>query len=305
MSPTEDDVRRQLHRLLASAVFAGSGRMSRFLEFVVEKTLAGEGERLKEYVVGVEVFDRDTSYDPRVDSIVRVEAARLRSKLAEYYAGAGRDDEIILTLPKGGYAPAVRLEKRPAALNGIAPTNPAASPSPSVVVARAEPRSRSPLFCGRRLWALGALLAAAVAGVVAWVPSMGPAPMLRIAVLPFMPDASNADTAALAEHLTEGVTAGLVRNGRFAVVASSAARAAYSVTRRPRDVGAALDADLLVEARVSADSDRVRVEARAASGSTEQKLWVRSFAGDRADTAALAREIAEAVADDLGPAEVQ
>ncbi|HEY3516370.1 MAG TPA: adenylate cyclase, partial [Gammaproteobacteria bacterium] len=83
MSPTGDDVRRQLDRLLASAGFANAGRMSRFLKFVVEKTLAGEGERLKEYVIGVEVFDRDASYDPRLDSIVRVEAARLRAKLAE------------------------------------------------------------------------------------------------------------------------------------------------------------------------------------------------------------------------------
>jgi hypothetical protein len=83
MSPSGDDVRCQLDRLLASSVFANAGRMSRFLKFVVEQTLAGEGERLKEYVIGVEVFDRDASYDPRLDSIVRVEAARLRSKLAE------------------------------------------------------------------------------------------------------------------------------------------------------------------------------------------------------------------------------
>ena len=86
MAPSEDAVRRQLDRLLASAGFANAGRMSRFLKFVVEKTLVGEGERLKEYVIGVEVFDRDANYDPRVDAIVRVEAARLRTKLAEYYA---------------------------------------------------------------------------------------------------------------------------------------------------------------------------------------------------------------------------
>ena len=61
MSPSGDDVRRQLDRLLASAGFANAGRMSRFLKFVVEQTLAGEGERLKEYVIGVEVFDRDAT----------------------------------------------------------------------------------------------------------------------------------------------------------------------------------------------------------------------------------------------------
>ena len=83
MSPSAEEVRRQLDRLLASPGFVNAGRMSRFLKFVVEKTLAGEGERLKEYVIGVEVFDRGTDYDPRVDAIVRVEAARLRAKLVE------------------------------------------------------------------------------------------------------------------------------------------------------------------------------------------------------------------------------
>jgi hypothetical protein len=79
MSPSADDVRCQLDRVLASAVFANAGRMSRFLKFVVDKSLAGEGDRLKEYVIGVEVFDRDARYVPRLDWFVRVDGARLRS----------------------------------------------------------------------------------------------------------------------------------------------------------------------------------------------------------------------------------
>src|SRR5688572_6191858 len=129
MSPTGDDVRRQLDRLLASTGFANAGRMSRFLKFVVEKTLAGEGERLKEYVIGVEVFDRDASYDPRLDSIVRVEAARLRAKLAEYYAGEGKSDAVVLTLPKGGYSAIVTLEDRTAGVNAAPCANGAAHPN--------------------------------------------------------------------------------------------------------------------------------------------------------------------------------
>ena len=80
-------------------------------------------------------------------------------------------------------------------------------------------------------------------------------------------------------RITEGVTAELVRDGRFAVVASSAARAEYTPGARPRDVAAALDAAVLIEARVVADGERVRVEARA-TGAAEQKFWVESFAGD-------------------------
>ena len=120
----------QLDRLLASAVFANAGRMSRFLKFVVERTLAGEGERLKEYVIGVEVFDRDADYDPRLDAIVRVEAARLRTKLAEYYAGEGRGDAVVLSLPKGGYVPLIMPANPPSAA-------PNGTPSVAPVVAAA------------------------------------------------------------------------------------------------------------------------------------------------------------------------
>ena len=96
-----------LQKILASKEFASSARMSRFLRFAVEQALSGQSEQLKEYVLGVEVFDRKASYDPRVDPIVRVEARRLRSKLKSFYAGAGLT-ELIIEFPKGSYAPVFR-----------------------------------------------------------------------------------------------------------------------------------------------------------------------------------------------------
>ncbi len=298
MSPSEAEVRRQLDRLLASGVFANAGRMSRFLRFVVEQTLAGEGERLKEYVGGVEVFDRDTSYDPRVDSIVRVEAARLRSKLTEYYAAEGRDDAVILSLPKGGYAPFIKLAERPAAVTGARAANGAAAAATSTVPSEHAPRRSQ---SSRRRWALAALLAAgtAAAAVVAWAPSLAPVPATRVAVLPFTSGAAGAESEALAQQLTEGVTAELVRGGRFSVVASSAARAEHAATRRPRDIAAALDADVLIQARVTSDGEHVRVETFAVSGDLEEKLWVDSFTGTVADPDSLEREIAASVGDAL------
>ena len=70
-----------------------------------ERTIAGEGDQLKEYVIGRAVFDRGDDYDPRIDSIVRVEAGRLRSKVDEYYSGPGRGDGILIKLQRGSYAP--------------------------------------------------------------------------------------------------------------------------------------------------------------------------------------------------------
>jgi serine/threonine-protein kinase len=95
----------QLNRILASKAFRQADRLKRFLTFIVEETIAGRGERLKEFVVGVEVFGKDESFDPRNDPIVRVQARRLRAQLARYYREEGQDDEFAIELPKGGYAP--------------------------------------------------------------------------------------------------------------------------------------------------------------------------------------------------------
>src|SRR5678815_4062136 len=83
--------------------------MARFLRLAVERTLEGKGDELKEYLVGVEVFDRRQSYDPRVDPIVRVEARRLRAKLKSYYATIGRSDPVFIDFPKGAYTPVFRI----------------------------------------------------------------------------------------------------------------------------------------------------------------------------------------------------
>lgn len=77
-------VRVELEEMLASAVFASPERLRRLLRYLVEKALEGRAGELKEYAIGLDVFDRDSSYDPRVDSTVRVHAAKLRDRLREY-----------------------------------------------------------------------------------------------------------------------------------------------------------------------------------------------------------------------------
>jgi TolB-like protein/Flp pilus assembly protein TadD len=79
--------------------------MSRFLSYVVQCFLAERLGDLKEYAIGVEVFDRKVDYDTRVDPVVRVEARRLRDKLSEYYRSHARPGELVISLPKGSYAP--------------------------------------------------------------------------------------------------------------------------------------------------------------------------------------------------------
>src|SRR5580700_4239341 len=98
-------VQTQLERILASPLFCKAPRHSRFLSFVVRKSLAGESESVKEYLIGLEVFDRDPGYDPGTDPIVRAEARRLRSRLADYYREVGQHDPVQIGLPKGTYVP--------------------------------------------------------------------------------------------------------------------------------------------------------------------------------------------------------
>ena len=98
-------VRAQLERLLASKLFRDTTRMKRFLRYVTEEVLAGRGDRLKGYTIGVEVFDRPDDFDPQGDTIVRVQAGQLRRRLDLYYSGEGEADPVRITVPKGRYAP--------------------------------------------------------------------------------------------------------------------------------------------------------------------------------------------------------
>ena len=99
-----DEVAKQLHRILSSKTFRQTDRIKRFLDFIVKETVAGRADKLKEFSVGVEVFGRDSAFDPRFDPIVRVQARRLRAQLERYYAEEAAPDEMVLEVPKGRYA---------------------------------------------------------------------------------------------------------------------------------------------------------------------------------------------------------
>lgn len=103
--PAEPSAAQALDRILESATFRQVDRLKRFLRFIVTEAIDGRGDQLKEYVIGVQVFDKESSFDPRADPIVRVQARRLRARLARYYREEGTGDSIVIDLPKGGYAP--------------------------------------------------------------------------------------------------------------------------------------------------------------------------------------------------------
>src|SRR5438876_1231919 len=107
-APSADAVEAQLSRILACKIFSRSRDLCRFLRFVVEQTLCNRSVRLKEYLIGVTVFERGESFNPSTDPIVRVQARRVRSKLELYYQTEGRNDPVTIDLPCGAYVPVFR-----------------------------------------------------------------------------------------------------------------------------------------------------------------------------------------------------
>ncbi len=111
---SEQEIRAELARVLQSSPFINSDRLARFLRFTVDTAIAGRGDSLKEYLIGVEVYDRKPPYHPSQDSIVRTEARRLRSKLKEYYETEGRTDPVFIYFRPGTYLPVFRRNESPA-----------------------------------------------------------------------------------------------------------------------------------------------------------------------------------------------
>ena len=146
MSPALEATHAQVERIIQNKNLRLSEVQRRLLTYLVEKSLAGEADDLKEYTIGVDAFGKPPSYDPRQESVVRMHVARLRQKLADYYRTEGAADPVLLDLPKGGFK--MVFETRPAL---------AVAAESDAVAAIAE--ARSPWFRKRTLLAAGVILA--------------------------------------------------------------------------------------------------------------------------------------------------
>ena len=289
--PDRDAVSAQLERILRSELFANAGRLSRFLRFTVEKTLDGEGDQLKEYRLGVEVFDRDASYDPRLDSIVRVEARRLRSRLAEYYQGAGSADPVLIRFDRGGYSAQFALRE------------PLSASPPAVFTGSADVAPRA--HTRHTTWpvvAAGSLIVA-VAGVFLLLrdPGGGNAahattPAVRLAVLPLAHFSDDAADDALADRLTDGLITELARQPALGVISRTSVMQFKGTRRRLPEVAQALGASLVLEGSVIRENAAVLVKTRLVDPASDTKVWAEAFTAQPADIVSLQQRIAHAAA---------
>jgi hypothetical protein len=158
----------QLERILNSAQLVTSPSLSRFLRYIVEETLAGRSAEIREYTLGVYVFDRGDDFNPRLDPIVRVQARNLRGRMARYYEGPGAEDPIRIELPKGTYVPI--FHKRVVEAAAEPAVEPAVEETPRFAASMMPaPPPRSPVAAPRvpRFWIAAVILLALLIGIAA------------------------------------------------------------------------------------------------------------------------------------------
>jgi len=267
-----------LERILCSASLSHSPQLQRFLRFIVAETLAGHGDRLKEYVVGVEAFGRPSGYDPRLDSLVRVEAKRLREAMENYYSDEGKEEPVRIDFLKGSYIPSFRLNRV---------ENPERVPN----LVR-----RPPIYFWSSV-AVAVLIAIALTFTVVRLHRTKPAvPVIRtVAVLPFDNLSNDPANEYLCFGLVDEITTDLAKNERLHVIA----RTSSSHFSRKDDIAAIarqLKADAVLEGSVSRAGNHIRISAQLINSGDSLHLWAQTYDRQTADPLQVQNEIARAVA---------
>jgi TolB-like protein len=268
--------RQQLERILRSAGFVHSERLSRFLRFVVERQLEGKGHELKESVIAVEVFGRPADYNPKQDAVVRVEAGRLRARLSEFYIGEGKDDPLVIELPKGRYAPS--FHRREAANQ----------------ITQQVTKTHS------RVLILGALAGMGVVlGVIGWWRVQLINKPITIAVLPL----ENLSRDPESDYFADGLTDEIIRN--LSIIEGLAVRSqtsSFAFKGKPRNVhetGQQLNVDYLLEGSVLRVNGQLRIDAQLIRVRDDVPLWSSRFDRDLTDVFAIQDEISRGIVNNL------
>jgi TolB-like protein len=278
LSGQEQSVLDALEAVLTSDVFVRADRQKRFLRFIVEKALHREADTLKEYVLALEVFDRPPSFNPREDSIVRVEARKLRENLARYHANSGELAPIRISLPKGSYVP--RFELRAEA---ITPTN-----------QLPVPRIRGYAIAG----SVGLLLLAIT--LVFWYRSsliarMGQPAVHSLAVMPFANLGGEPADAYFADGLTEELIHGLSAVEGLRVVARSSVLGYKSKAHDFKEIAENLRVTEVLEGSVRKAGNTRRVTVQLITVPSGFQLWSKEYDSAAGNETGVQETIARAV----------
>ena len=291
-SLSAERIREELEKILSSVTFHGSAAQAKLLRYLVEQSLEGNQESVKEYSIGVDALGRPDSFDPRRDNIVRVQAGRLRSRLARYYESEGLDDPVRIEFPKGAYTATFHTD---GATPGISLTE---ANVEATVEASASYRD---LFVH---WKAAAIIVLALLATGAGVhyrrasaPSVS-AP--SVAVLPFLNRSDDKEGEVFSDGLTDELIDSLGKVPGLHVVARGSAFQFKDKTVDIRRIGPALNVRTVLEGSVRKYGDRLRITAELDDTTTGYRLWSESYDRELQDALAIQRDISQAIVDALG-----
>jgi TolB-like protein/tetratricopeptide (TPR) repeat protein len=264
--------REALERVLSSGCFARSEGLSRLLRHLVERQLEGRASELKETLIGVEVYGRKPDYDPKLDSTVRSEMARLRARLSRYYSTEGSQDRFVIELRKGSYVPSFRQ---------LEPTHSAKEPRP------------------RQLW-LAACLAGfgvAVAAIAGWLLHRNqPIP---IAVLPLVDLSKDQANGYIADGISSEIISELSIIEGLTVRSQTSSFALKGKSSSVQDAGQQLAADYILEGSLVRDGSQLRIDTRLVRTRDDVPVWSEKFERDWADVLHVQDEISRGIVNSL------
>lgn len=254
-----EDIRAYLARLLDSSSFTASPRRRNLLAYVVDRTLAGEGDRLKAFDIALAVLGRDERFDPQNDPIVRIEFGRLRRDLDHYYENGGKEDRIRIAVPKGHYVASFEQRRAP-----VAPASDRLAPLPR--------------FAARGGWRAAAAVAlAVVAGIGSWLFWQGRTDPQRagpaVMVMPLRALAGGEAAQFLASGLTAGLIADLMRFEGMQVFAGVGG--SPDSPKLPPAI--ASGPAYLVAGEVGRDANRADVTVRLVDARSGEVIWSEAY----------------------------
>jgi TolB-like protein len=254
----EASVRTQLERILSSPDFGATDRTRKFLAYVVDETLRGRAARIKAYSIATDVLGRDSSFDAHSDPIVGIEAGHLRRALQHYYLAGGRDDPLIIAVPKGRYVPTFEARQSAAPL------------APTATAQVSPPRRRLPLVVA----ALAAVAMAASLGVIlgSRVRSVNP-DIPRLLVKPFEDLSKAGNSPAIARGLTQEI---IGQMAKFKDIVTIEGRGDENDSRASTSAGPRY----ALTGSVDLTEDHIRVQARVLTQANSAVVWAKSYDAD-------------------------
>lgn len=304
-------VREQLARIFMSGPFSQSARRKRFLEYLVAETLAGRSERLKGYTIAREVFDRPETFDPLVDPLVRVEAARLRDKLREYYEAEGQNDPVHINLPKGNYAPLIEFRKIPtghlAEEHNVKPiTEPVVAGLVKFDSTLSHQFSLHPAFAKFDRKQIGILATAVLLFFAASFSLMKgqstPASHFdkpSIAVLPLENIGGDPKWQRLADGMTEDIITDLAHSKGLLVIARNSTEVYKGKPVDIRQIGRNLQVKYILEGSIQPMGERIRVTAQLIEAASGSHVWSERYDRPADDLFAVQNDVTGKIAATL------